>query len=208
MPSIVRVPPEYRQRIRKASREFGVPANLLALVISAESSWNPSAVGDGGSSIGLAQIHLPAHPYISKAQAADPDFAIRWTARRLGAVWARTRGNAVATVLYHNSPVAASHYVRTGSFGPTKGLARAAEGYLNHVLGPLGGMKGLARMAGFEVGAPEVDEVTTPVEGEEGEEGMEAEPFDPVDEFLDAAAEAIPRQQIEGPEGPDDEEPF
>lgn len=45
-----------------------------------ESRLNPSAVGDGGNSYGVAQIHLPSHPTVTKEQAFDPEFAIRWTA--------------------------------------------------------------------------------------------------------------------------------
>lgn len=43
-----------------------------------ESTWNPEAVGDGGKSHGLVQIHLPAHPHITEAEAKDPDFALNF----------------------------------------------------------------------------------------------------------------------------------
>lgn len=48
--------------------------------ISCESNWNMGAIGDGGTSLGLAQIHLPAHTEITRAQALDPYFAIPWMA--------------------------------------------------------------------------------------------------------------------------------
>lgn len=51
---------------------------LIEKVIFCESSWNPEILGDGGTSYGLVQIHLPAHPNISKEQALDPIFAINF----------------------------------------------------------------------------------------------------------------------------------
>lgn len=42
---------------------------------------NPSAVGDADRSFGVAQVYLPAHPEITKAEALDPDFALDWSAR-------------------------------------------------------------------------------------------------------------------------------
>lgn len=43
-----------------------------------ESTWKADAVGDGGSSFGLAQIHIPAHPHITPEQAKDPEFALEF----------------------------------------------------------------------------------------------------------------------------------
>jgi hypothetical protein len=43
-----------------------------------ESNWNPTAVGDKGTSFGLVQIHLPAHPHITEAQARNPEFALNF----------------------------------------------------------------------------------------------------------------------------------
>lgn len=49
-------------------------------VLECESSLNPKAVGDGGNSYGIAQIHLPSHPNISKAEALDAEFSIKFMA--------------------------------------------------------------------------------------------------------------------------------
>jgi len=48
--------------------------------VKCESSFNPKAVGDHGTSIGLSQIHLPAHPDITKKEAENPDFALQFMA--------------------------------------------------------------------------------------------------------------------------------
>ena len=46
-----------------------VNATAIAL---AESNGDPNAIGDGGTSFGLWQIHTPAHPEVSAAMAFDP----------------------------------------------------------------------------------------------------------------------------------------
>jgi hypothetical protein len=55
--------------------QSNVPPNvMLAELVGSylESSWNPSAVGDQGTSVGPYQIHLPAHPGVTSAEASDP----------------------------------------------------------------------------------------------------------------------------------------
>ncbi len=42
-------------------REFGSECALALAVFTAESHLYPSATGDNGKSIGVAQIHIPAH---------------------------------------------------------------------------------------------------------------------------------------------------
>lgn len=60
--------------------EFDADAKEMTETIRCESRFHPDAVGDNGKSFGLAQIHLPAHPDVSKEQALDPDFSIKWMA--------------------------------------------------------------------------------------------------------------------------------
>lgn len=59
----------------------GIPAAPLIATLACESKFNPASVGDHGTSFGVAQIHLPAHPEITKTQALDPLWAIDWTAK-------------------------------------------------------------------------------------------------------------------------------
>ncbi len=61
---------------------YGTPAAPLLNTLKCESSLNPKAVGDHGTSFGVAQIHLPAHTDITKAEALDPLFAIDWAAKQ------------------------------------------------------------------------------------------------------------------------------
>lgn len=73
------------EKIDASAKRYGVQPLLMKRVIECESSNNPDAVGDGGTSFGLAQIHLPAHPDITKEQATNPDFAIDFLAKNLAA---------------------------------------------------------------------------------------------------------------------------
>lgn len=60
-----------------------------AAVALAESGGDPGAVGDAGTSFGLWQIHLPAHPDVTQACALDPRCAAAAAARisNLGLDW-------------------------------------------------------------------------------------------------------------------------
>lgn len=68
-----------------------------------ESGWNPSAVGDGGTSYGIFQIHLPAHPGVTADQAKDPTFAVHFMA---GAYEAGV--NRVDAALWNSDPALAA----------------------------------------------------------------------------------------------------
>lgn len=43
-----------------------------------ESAWKINAVGDDGQSYGLAQIHLPSNPDVTRAEAEDPIFSLNF----------------------------------------------------------------------------------------------------------------------------------
>lgn len=68
--------------------KYGLNEYLLKEVVKCESDNVVDAVGDRGTSIGLAQIHLPSHPEVSQEQAEDPVFALDW----LGRMWAQGYG--------------------------------------------------------------------------------------------------------------------
>lgn len=71
------------QLIDEKSAEYNVSASLMRKIIHCESSGNPNAVGDGGYSFGLVQIHSPSWPDITQEQAVDPEFAINFLAKKL-----------------------------------------------------------------------------------------------------------------------------
>jgi len=73
----------------------------MAGIISCESQWSTAIqsnhryhegntpkgynVGTREQSYGLVQIHLPAHPSITKEQATDPEFAVDFLAKNIAA---------------------------------------------------------------------------------------------------------------------------
>ena len=61
--------------------EYGIPFDSFDTTLKCESDFNPSAIGDHGTSLGIAQIHLPAHPDITEEEATDPIWAINFTAK-------------------------------------------------------------------------------------------------------------------------------
>lgn len=62
------------------SDAYGLNTPLFLKVITCESGFNSNAVGDLGTSFGLAQIHLPAHPEITEQEAEDPIFSLKFMA--------------------------------------------------------------------------------------------------------------------------------
>lgn len=70
--------------LKKYSEKMGIPFQPVYNVISCESGWNPKIqsqhIKDGKQeeSFGLAQIYLPAHPNVTKEQALDPEFSIKF----------------------------------------------------------------------------------------------------------------------------------
>lgn len=61
--------------------KYNVDGLTMLKVAKCESGFNPLAIGDGGKSIGLFQIHLPSHPEIIKQETLNPIFSIEWTAK-------------------------------------------------------------------------------------------------------------------------------
>lgn len=76
-----------RKEIEKRAVEYGVSAAEMDRVIRCESGYDIDIQSHWiqpygrEQSWGLAQIHLPAHPNVTKEQAIDPEFAIRFMAK-------------------------------------------------------------------------------------------------------------------------------
>lgn len=49
----------------------------ISQVIACESAYNPNAVGKLGE-LGLVQIYLKYHPSVSREEALDPEFAVKF----------------------------------------------------------------------------------------------------------------------------------
>jgi hypothetical protein len=57
------------QLAKQVAQQNGIPVNIFLAIIDHESGFNPSAVGDNGTSFGLGQVHTPAHPDYNVQQA-------------------------------------------------------------------------------------------------------------------------------------------
>lgn len=72
--------PQLQALAYKVAEDDGLNAAHFVGTIQCESGWDTNAIGDRGTSIGLAQIHLPDHSDVKKEQATDPRFAIHYMA--------------------------------------------------------------------------------------------------------------------------------
>lgn len=69
------------QFIAETAKEYGINPQLALYVSYKESKWNPSAIGDHGTSFGLWQIHNPTKKKIrplSIQEAKDYKISTRW----------------------------------------------------------------------------------------------------------------------------------
>jgi hypothetical protein len=86
------VPLSIQGTIDAYARLYGVSAKELYDILNCESGLNPQAEGDKENgqftSFGISQIHLIAHPDITKAEALDYDFSIQFMAEQI------SKGNA------------------------------------------------------------------------------------------------------------------
>lgn len=82
--------------IEKAALKYGVSQNIILKTIDCETggTFNPliqstwiNKKGQQEESYGLAQIHMPDHPEISRLQAEDPIFSVNYMALQM------SRGN-------------------------------------------------------------------------------------------------------------------
>ena len=84
--------------------QYGVSHETMRTVISAESQFQWDLSGDHGTSFGACQIHLPAHPDITKEQALNPDFCLDWTAKNIsagnGRMWTAFRTCILKEIVY------------------------------------------------------------------------------------------------------------
>lgn len=93
---------EYRKMVDNYSEKYNVSADDIWKTIGCETGYQydtnmqANAILSYGRerSYGLAMIHLPSHPYVTEAQAKDPEFAINfitsnWTKHKTWWVCAR-----------------------------------------------------------------------------------------------------------------------
>lgn len=81
-----------QQEVRERSAEYGVSFDQMWGTIMCESHGSTTVQsrhrrpdGTREQSFGLVQIHLPAHPNVSKEEAIDPEFAVTFMAENFAA---------------------------------------------------------------------------------------------------------------------------
>jgi hypothetical protein len=65
------------EQLRELARSAGFPdgaVDVAVAVAMAESRGDPHAVGDGGTSFGLWQVHTPSHPEFDASRLLDPQY--------------------------------------------------------------------------------------------------------------------------------------
>lgn len=105
--------------------EHGGRPDLLWGMTSLESAFDPGAVSSiyketNGPDLGLCQINQHYNPTVSIDNAFDPNYALLWSAQRLERVLRQYSGKGdrlqeQCAVAYHNSPVRADEWYRTGT---------------------------------------------------------------------------------------------
>lgn len=70
-----------KELVAHFASQYQVSEKQMLATIRCESSFNEKAVGDGGKSFGLSQIHLPSHPNVTKEQATNKVFAVEFMAK-------------------------------------------------------------------------------------------------------------------------------
>lgn len=81
------------QLVDKYSTEYGVSRTQMWATMKCENTeLDPTLQsriinnkGEREESYGIAQIHLPSHPEITKAQATDAEFSVKWMAKEFKA---------------------------------------------------------------------------------------------------------------------------
>lgn len=94
----------WMEKIKAAEDEFGIPRNLLARLIDAESSYRPEAIGPEtkyGRATGIAQIMPSMHPGVDPT---DPDASIKYSAKYLRKQYDRFKDWDKATAAYNMGP--------------------------------------------------------------------------------------------------------
>lgn len=77
-------PQTVESMITLSAEKYAVERRVLARLLNCESGLNPRAIGDNGTSFGIAQFHHPERDWgITVEQAFDPEFAIDLTARSI-----------------------------------------------------------------------------------------------------------------------------
>ena len=84
---IIWTPEMVRELATNKAKEYGLHTKRFLATIECESGFesvqsNHYYKGEREESYGVAQIHLPSHPSVTKEMALEPSFAVDWMAKQ------------------------------------------------------------------------------------------------------------------------------
>lgn len=68
--------------LRAYAVKYAINGDEFVATARCESQFDEHAIGDHGTSFGVFQLHLPAHPEITKAEALDALWSVDWAAKQ------------------------------------------------------------------------------------------------------------------------------
>lgn len=146
----INIPDQYKPLIAQASKQYGVPASLLANTLHAESSFNPNAVSSAGAQ-GIAQF-MPATAKSMGVNPFDPSSAIPGAAQYLAQNYAKFGSWPLALAAYNAGPGRVDQMLASGA--GMKALPAETQGYVAKIMSGLGDLLGPTRAQAAE--APQV----------------------------------------------------
>jgi hypothetical protein len=74
----IKTPAEIEDYIIYLAEHEGINVGTALSIANCESGFDGHAIGDHGTSLGVFQIHLPAHPEVTSEQALNPIWNVDW----------------------------------------------------------------------------------------------------------------------------------
>lgn len=98
---------KYAQQVRSDAQKYGANPDVLEAIANNESSLRPTTtpnINARETSYGPFQINLKAHPEITKEQASDYNFAVKWASDRINNAARIFPDSIEQQILYYNVP--------------------------------------------------------------------------------------------------------
>lgn len=122
------VPPKFLSAVAAASKKYGVPADLLAAQIQAESGWRPDARSPAGA-LGISQF-MPGTAKGYGINPLDPLQSIDAQGKMMGSLLKSYKGDvAKALAAYNAGAGAVKKYGGVPPFAETQNYIKHIEGY-------------------------------------------------------------------------------
>ncbi len=119
----------YSPIVEKASSEYAVPKHYIYGLIYHESGGNPNAIGDGGRSRGLMQLHDPTRIRLglTKKEAHDPEKAILAGTKYLREQYDAFGRNTGAAISAYNAPWLTQKMIERGTDPSKRDYVRSVK---------------------------------------------------------------------------------